>query len=134
MTLVVDASVAVKLYAAEPDSPLARALFAAADALVAPELILFEVTSALQRKYRRGEVSERQVVSASRDLPFWSARLWPMADLYQRASVLALKTNHPIYDCAYLALAEETGFEFVTTDKGLRKVAGDLGLVNLSGL
>jgi predicted nucleic acid-binding protein len=78
-------------------------------------------------------VSERQVPSASRDLPFWFAQLWPMTDLYHRASVLALQMNHPVYDCAYLALAEETGFEFVTTDKGLQKVAGDLGLANVRG-
>jgi predicted nucleic acid-binding protein len=134
MTLVIDASVAVKLYVAEHDSQPARGLFAAADALIGPELILFEVTSALHRKCRRGEVSERQVLSASRDLPFWFARLWPMADLHQRACVLALQTNHPVYDCAYLALAEETGFEFVTADRRLHKVANDLGLVNVRGL
>lgn len=119
---------------AEPDSPTARALFAGTDALVAPELVLFEVTSALHRKCRRGEVSERQVLSASRDLPFWFARLWPMTDLYHRASVLALQMTHPVYDCAYLALAEETGFKFLTTDKGLRKVADELGLANVRGL
>jgi predicted nucleic acid-binding protein len=57
-----------------------------------------------------------------------------MADLHQRASVLARQTNHPVYDCAYLALAEHTGFELVTAGKGLHKVASDLGLVNVRGL
>jgi predicted nucleic acid-binding protein len=134
MTLVVDASVAVKLYVAESDSQSARALFANADGLIAPELILFEVTSALHRKWRRGELAEPQVLAASRDLPFWFTRLWPMTDLYHRAAHLAVQTNHPVYDCAYLALAEETGFDLVTTDRQLQKVAGDLGLVTARGL
>lgn len=134
MTLIVDASVAVKLYVAEADSQAARALFANADGLVAPELILFEVTSALHRKWRRGELAEQQVVSAARDVPFWFDRLWPMTDLHRRAADRAVQTNHSVYDCAYLALAEETGFDLVTTDRQLQKVAGDLGFVNARGL
>ena len=47
----------------------------------------------------------------------------PTAPLRNRALALAMKLDHPAYDCFYLALAETEQVQMVTTDEHfIRKV------------
>jgi predicted nucleic acid-binding protein len=57
MTLVVDASVALKWYLIEDGAEPARQILADGDTLVAPELVVAEVCNACWLAGRRGEIS-----------------------------------------------------------------------------
>ena len=52
--LVVDASVVVKWYTDEPDSPSARSILISGTDLIAPDVIVAEVLNALWSKRRKG--------------------------------------------------------------------------------
>lgn len=122
--MIVDASVAFKWLVDEEYSRDARAWLSRAS-MAAPPLLLVELGNALWKRVRRGEL--RDVDGATRLL----ARV---ADLVavehdeavaQRALVLAVELDHPIYDCVYLAMAEWRNQPLLTADKRfVDRVAG----------
>lgn len=125
MTLVVDASVVIKLYVDEVGSAQARHDLAGAKALIAPTLLLAEVGNVLWRLARRGELSDAQMTEIPIELPLLFDELVPIRELLVAALAIAREIDHPIYDCFYLALAEARGVPLVTADKRLvGRVAG----------
>ena len=56
MTVVVDASVALKWYVVEHDTPMAWAVREGADAVIAPDLVIAEVCNAAWKAWRRKEI------------------------------------------------------------------------------
>ena len=123
MSIVVDASVAVKWFSDEVRSKEAEAILIATEPIVAPDLILAEIGSALAQKVSAKILLRPQAMAAIADAPQYFDRLVPLAELTARATELAIEFGHPIYDCFYLALAEREKVEFVTDDKMLLAVA-----------
>ncbi len=128
MTLVVDASVAVKWVVAEEGR--AEALQrAAGEELIAPDFVVTESANILWKKVRLGQLDHQQ---AQEGLSFISGaftRLFPTRQLISRALTLAVELDHPVYDCIYLACSEVEGSEFLTADRRLaNKAAGRPGL------
>jgi predicted nucleic acid-binding protein len=119
MSLIVDASVAAKWFAAEGSSNRARALFATGEPLIAPDLILAEVANVLWKKLRTGLLIPDQVIAAALQLPKYFERLVPIGELLKRATELTIRLDHPVYDCFYLALAERERLPLVSADKRL---------------
>jgi predicted nucleic acid-binding protein len=114
--LVVDASVAAKWVVNEPDSALARRLLARAT-ILAPDLLWAELGSMLWRRHRIGELSApdaREMMFDLRTLPVRSYALFPLLPL---ALEIAMAISHSIYDCVYLALADQHDCRFVTADR-----------------
>lgn len=121
MSIVVDASVAVKWVCAEPDSGLAVAL--RAEELIAPALWLAEAANALWRRVRIGDITSDEA-----DLRLSQLRSAPVVSLPSEphlgpALKLAIEIGHPIYDCLYLALALHYGTHVVTADRRFAAVA-----------
>ncbi len=117
--MIVDASVALKWVVRETDSEAALELLGAAD-LAAPDLIFSEIVNGLWKKWRRGEltaVPPRLRVVA--DSLTW---IEPSANLFARATALAIELSHPAYDCFYLVLAEARGDLVVTADERFLRV------------
>lgn len=123
---VVDASVVVDWIAPGADAslPAVAALerLAASDAeLLAPRLLLEEVSNALLSGMRRGRWSGADADAAHvllRELPVRIVderhdlhRAWDLARRYD---------GHPVYDMVYVALAERRGTELITADARLR--------------
>jgi predicted nucleic acid-binding protein len=129
MSLIVDASVAVKWFVAEEGSEHARVLLADEDDLIAPELIAIEVGNAMWKKVRKGLMTEAQVAAAGRRLPSLFSRLGSLLELTPRASSLAMTLDHPIYDCLYLALAEREQLAIVTADDRMLALAKRFGAI-----
>jgi len=97
--IVLDASVIVKWFVPEVGDAAAKASLAAADALIAPELVRVEVASALVRKGLRQELA---VGDAQRALGAWlrllsdgQIVLLPNADDIEAAAKLALEVGDP---------------------------------------
>lgn len=116
---VLDASVWLKLFIAEPDSAEAAKLIEGEDHHVAPDLLFVEFANVLWLKRRRGALSVSQTEQAVDSLLqlfsvfdiVWSVEL--MTD----AIDLALELDHPVYDCFYLALAQRLDVPCVTADR-----------------
>lgn len=125
MTLVIDASVALKWFLPEPDSQTAEGLLAGDDVLVAPTLIVSEVCNAAWKRLRRGETTERHAEWVADRIATTGLTLIPDQTLARRAMATARRLDHPVYDCFYLALAEDRDATMVTADKRLiARVAG----------
>jgi predicted nucleic acid-binding protein len=125
VSLVIDASVALKWFLAEDGSAQASSLLAVSDSLIAPDLILAEAINACWKAVRAGVMLPKQQEIVARRLPVAFDELVSMATLILRASALSGLLDHPAYDCFYLALAEQRDAPVVTADRRLlRRVAG----------
>jgi len=127
MTIVIDASVAVKWVLRENDSDAADALLDH-DELMAPVLWLAEAANALWRRARIGEITADEADERMSEL-----RKAPVASLAMEAHLgpalrLATALGHPVYDCVYLALALHHGTHVVTADRRFAAVAARLNL------
>jgi predicted nucleic acid-binding protein len=119
MTLIADASVALKWNIAEAGSAAALELFRRDPFIIAPDLVISELTNALWRKVLQGELQAPQASSALAATLRGFHKLEPCESLADRALSLAYALQHPAYDCFYLALAEASGAMFVTADARL---------------
>ena len=116
ISLVVDASVAVKWLVEEEESETAERLLRGNSELHAPRLLASEVANAVWRKARTGEIGRGEagmLVHAISEMPLhWHND----EELGADAVRLALALDHPAYDCVYLALAHRIGAQVVTAD------------------
>jgi predicted nucleic acid-binding protein len=120
MSIVVDASVALKWVLDEPGREAADALLE--EELVAPAFWLIEAANALWRRHRLGELSEAE--SAERLSELFNAPVTASAveeDLFE-AAALAARLGHPVYDCLYLAAAIREDTYVVTADTRFHRI------------
>jgi predicted nucleic acid-binding protein len=123
ITLVIDASIAVKWVVDEEGTSDALALRHKAR-LIAPDLLVAEYANILWKKVQRAELSSEEAHVGARLLQGAEIELIPMLPLLDVTTSLAIALDHPAYDCAYLALAVERDCQFVTADERLlRKLA-----------
>jgi len=137
VTVVLDASVALRWFVDQPGAPAAaawlRRFVRDPDLFVAPDLLPFEVHGGLAR------------LQARRD-PGWAAacfdrflrlglRILPTSEaLFSRAFELAQTLRMGGYDAVYLAHAEDLGLRWLTADaRALRRLVGDSRVRALEG-
>lgn len=116
MSLVVDASVAVKWFVEEEDTKRACLLANGAEEIHCPHLLASEVGSALWRKVLQGQMElgdARTGMEALARMPIaWHADETLGADCLR----LAFAHDRTVYDCMYLALAHRLSARLVTAD------------------
>jgi predicted nucleic acid-binding protein len=116
--MIVDASVILSAFFPDEDQPQAQALIRAhvmgRVALVAPTLLLYEVTNAVVQARRRGRISDEQAETILSSFEGLGIALRPVT--WQQVLPLALRFDRSAYDAAYLALAEETAEPLITGD------------------
>jgi predicted nucleic acid-binding protein len=121
MSIVVDASVALKWVLDEDDSDAALAV--RDNELVAPSLWLAEAANALWRRSVSGELTHAEVterLSLLTDAPVTST---PIELDLAEAVRLAVALSHPVYDCLYLAAALREETYVVTADRRFHAAA-----------
>lgn len=125
--IVLDASVAAKVYIDEPGSDEAIALLTGREKLLAPALIRIEVAAALLRRVRKGELAAAEAQLRCRH---WLDRLHrglfvltPDEELVDDAIALAAELRHPLQDCLYLAAARQADVPLITADGKFRDKA-----------
>jgi predicted nucleic acid-binding protein len=128
MTLVVDASVAVKWVLDEPATERALALRDSDGDLIAPSLVHAEIGSALWRAALRGHITGPEAGSALKAAIAHYSRIVLLAELADSALELAIELRHPIYDCSYLTLARRERCALVTADQRLLSAAEAAGV------
>jgi predicted nucleic acid-binding protein len=117
--LVLDASVVIKWFVEEPGTAAAMELLAQDDSLIAPDLVIAEVTNVAWKHLMRGDLQHPQLAHVPEAVPRMFAELWPTVWLASRAFEIAADLRHPVYDCFYLALAEREDATLVTADRRL---------------
>jgi len=126
----VDAGVFIKMVVAEEDSDRADALWEQwkedGVKVVAPALLLFELTSVLRNKVHRGLLSLEEGEKAFNAVLQLPVQMLTPPDLHRRAWELATSFNRPAaYDTHYLALAEMMNCDFWTADERLFNAVRD---------
>jgi hypothetical protein len=116
MTLVVDASVAVKWLVKESDHLTARNLLDRNEVLHAPDFVFIEVANVLWKKGLRREMTAEQAAEGVDSLPRLFEAIVRSELLVARALQIAIQLAHPVYDCLYLACAERANADPVTAD------------------
>ena len=119
MTIVVDASVALKWLLPEPDSAMADRVAATDHLLIAPTLVIAEFCNAVWKRLRSGEVVADHAQLVVARLPEFFDSLVDETNLASMALAIARTLEHPAYDCFYLALAERENATLVTADRRL---------------
>jgi predicted nucleic acid-binding protein len=117
VTIVLDASVALKLVSREPGTDQAQALVLTEER-IAPDWLLAEVASGLANKVRYEGVAQGRANAALAAVPRFIDRLFPTQPLLQDSMNLAVQLEHALYDCLYLVLALAEGGRVVTADRG----------------
>ena len=114
MTVVVDASIALKWVLQEEGSEAAEKLLE--QDLAAPSLWLLEAGNALWRRTVREELTPSEAAERLAELASAPVASVPLEEDLPEALRLAVQLNHPVYDCLYLALAKRLGTYVVTAD------------------
>ena len=113
--IVVDANVAIKWTIIQPLREKARTLLS--ETLVAPAMLVSEVTSAIWQYARAGQVTNQQARQGIALIISQIAIFEDDADLAVDAFAIGLELGCAPYDCFYLVSAMRRSAPFVTVDK-----------------
>ena len=128
--MVLDASVVVELLLGTTEGgSIAERVADPRLALHAPHLLDVEVTQALRRYVREGELDPVSAAAALDDLRALDIERHGHEPLLDR--VWALRENFTAYDAVYVALAEALDATLLTCDGKLARAVGDPGRVEL---
>lgn len=100
--------------------------------LLAPDILVFEVVSALRRQALRGELAANRAEAALLDLGEMRLQLYPSLALRERA--WQLRENLTAADALYVALAEQAKEPLASKDGALLAAVASLDGVAVSVL
>ena len=115
MTLVVDASVALKLVLPEDQIEEAKRLLQT-QAAIAPQFLMLECANVLAQTVRRQLLTSEEAAFGFKLLTDWGLRLVPDILHVSAAHRLAVELRQSAYACLYLAVAIEENATLVTED------------------
>lgn len=121
MKYVLDASSALKWVLPEPLADKARQLRDnyrnSIHELSAPDIFSAEVAHALARAERRKIIGAGEAISLFADVMTTAPRFHSHRSLLPRALFIASQMKIGVYDCLYVALAEQQQCELITADE-----------------
>jgi len=126
ISLVVDASVAVKWFVPEVHGIAAQRLIDPRHQLFAPDLLWPEFGNILWKKQLRRQISPQAARRILIDFRSYRVGIFPSEPLVVAALEIAQRIGRTVYDSLYLALAERLRCRVVTADEKLfNAVQGD---------
>jgi predicted nucleic acid-binding protein len=123
MKLALDASVGFKTLVVEKDTDKARKLRddfrVALLELIAPDIYPAEVTHSLTRAERQNRITQAEGIVLFKDLLKTLPQLHSSLLLLPRAYEISSAMRIGVFDCLYVALAEQESCDLVTADARL---------------
>jgi predicted nucleic acid-binding protein len=127
---VIDSSIALQWVLPEPEAARSRSYLGAPET-VAPDVILIEVANVLAKKVRVGQMTGDESKVALSIVRDGIGRIVESAPLVFRSLELSVELSHPVYDCIFLACAEQANGQLVTRDVPFVKRLTDRGFTHL---
>ena len=125
--MIVDASVILRAFFPDEDQARAQALIrdhvSGRVRLVAPTLILYEVTNAVVQAVRRGRITDEDGEAILLAFDGLGIQMEPVT--WQQMLPLARQFDRSVYDAAYLALGKMRGELVITGDLRLYHAVRD---------
>lgn len=84
--------------------------------LIAPDVLLAELASLLAKRHRQKEISAAQAHYAYTLMEIYGPQFFETRQRFRRALALSLEYQLSLWDCVYLALAEEFECPVLTAD------------------
>ncbi len=128
MTVVIDASIAIKWFVPENLREQALDVLKAEDHLAAPDLLILDLASLALEKARRNEISSLQARTIMSGIESSGLELMPASIVCDRAIEIADTLDRSAYDCFYIATAERLDTTLITADARLCTALRDTGL------
>lgn len=126
---VIDSSIALQWVLVEAGTEAARD-YVLADGATSPDILLVETANVLAKKVRASEISAGYAVEALAAVRA-AVQLVSSEPLIERALELSIALSHPVYDCVFLACAEDVAGKLVTRDAPFAKRVAERGMGHL---
>ena len=121
--IVLDASIILKRFLPEENSPSIRSFIPYGAQQLAPSIVEFELRSALCKHVGRGNLGKEMLDEA---ISVWDEMVsdnWleviQTHEYINDAVELSCLLKHPLYDCCYIAVARKENCALITADKKL---------------
>jgi predicted nucleic acid-binding protein len=93
-----------------------------------PDFVLTECTNVVWKSHVRGDIDAEEAMQRVLGLRRLPLTLHTTSDLLPATLMTAMRTGHAIYDCLYIALAEQEDATLVTDDTAQAEAARSLGV------
>lgn len=126
---VIDSSIALQWVLPEPGVEAALR-YVDVEGVTSPDILLVETANVLAKKVRANNITAEQAI-ASLAVVKDAVRLVHSEPLISRALELSIALSHPVYDCVFLACAEQLGGKLATHDAPFIKRVIERGMEHL---
>ena len=131
MKIVLDASAALEIAGGRPQAERFAGLIVEAEIVLAPELLLVESGNALWKLWRFSTLNMAEIPPLLFDIQEMVDEWYPLIEIYNPATVLAVTQGVTVYDACYLYLAGSQEASLLTLDKKMAEAGRQLGITLL---
>lgn len=126
MIIVLDTSAAIEILLNKEESDKYKKMITEADAVIAPELYISEITNVSWKYNRIAKFGHKECYELAEDGINLIDQFINEKDLWKEALREAMSNDHSVYDCLYVICARRNDGVLLTKDQKLKKLCKKL--------